>query len=328
MNKIQKAYVIKTPGGIETLAITEVELPKIGPLDILVKHTYIGLNFIDIEHRKGLIKNLQRDFIPGVEGVGVVVEVGTQVKEFKPGNRVAYGTARFGAYAEYNVVRQEHLVPVPDNIADQTAASFLTKGMTAHFLLRRTFFARPEHKILIHSAAGGVGHLMVRLAKHYGAEVIATIGTSEKMEFVRKQGASKIINYSQMPEFSQEVLNLTKGNGVNVVYDGIGASTFDESLKSLAPYGLMVSFGRASGTIPKIDINRLSLKSLFLTSPKLTHYKQNRLELILSAMEVFGLIDKKVFPSEPQKVYNFHDIPQAHRDIEGRKNIGCCVIKI
>jgi NADPH2:quinone reductase len=328
MNKTQKAYVIKSTGGVESLAISEVKIPKIGPFDVLVKHTYIGLNFIDIEARKGLIKNLQGEFIPGVEGVGVVVEVGNQVKEFKPGNRVAYGTARFGAYAEYNIVKQEHLVPVPDNITDQAAAAFLTKGMTAHFLLRRTFFARPEHKILIHSAAGGVGHLMVRLAKHYGAEVFATVGASEKVEFVRKQGASKIINYNQTLEFSQEIYNLTKGNGVNVVYDGIGASTFEESLKSLAPYGLMVSFGRVSGAIPKLDINKLSIKSLFLTSPKLTHYKQNRLELILSAMEVFGLIDKKIFPSEPQKVYNFQDIPQAHIDIEGRKNIGCSVVKL
>ncbi|MDF2965544.1 MAG: qorA [Rickettsiaceae bacterium] len=328
MVKTQKAYIIDSSGAVDKLKLIDIAIPKLGPQEVLIKHSFIGFNFIDIEYRKGLIKGLPEKFIPGIEAVGTVVEVGSQVKEFRKGARVAYGTARGGAYAEYNVVKQEHVIPIPNSITDQAAAAFLTKGMTAHLLLRRIFFLRSENKILIHAAASGVGHLLLLLAKHYDAEVIATVGSSEKAEFIRKLGASLIINYNQIPEFSQQVLSLTKNNGVNAVFDSIGASTFDESLKSLAPYGLMVCFGRASGPAPRLDINKLSSKSLFVTSPKLAHYKNNRLELILSAMEVFGLIDKKIWPSEPQKIYDFDQIAQAHLDHENRKNVGCSIIKI
>jgi NADPH2:quinone reductase len=260
-----------------------------------------------------------------MEAVGEIVETGKSIIEFKVGDRVAYGTAKSGAYARYSVIDANQVAPVPIEISNETVVTCLTKGMMSHALMRRTFYVRPNMWILIHAAAGGVGHIMTALAKEYGAKVIATVSSEEKVKFLSKYNPDYIINYKK-ENFAKKVMEITKGKGVAAVYDSVGDDVFLDSLSILQNFGIMISYGRSSGAVENFSIDMLSSKSLFLASPILSNYKKDRKELILSALEVFGLAHSSIIPSIPDHIYKFEEIPLAHKKIENRETKGSQIV--
>src|SRR5690606_31467383 len=266
------AIRIHEHGGPEVLRWEPVEVPAPGPGELRIRHTAVGLNFIDIYYRTGLYQPPGLPFTPGSEAAGVVEEVGEGVEGFKPGDRVAYGSASLGAYSEQRLVAADRVVHLPDNIDDATAAAMMLKGMTAQYLLRRTYRVEAGDTILIHAAAGGVGKIVCQWAKLLGARVIGTVGSDEKAEEVRQLGCDHVIVYSR-EDFVARVREITDGRGVDVVYDSVGADTFMKSLDCLRPLGMMVSFGQSSGKIPPFDVGILAQKGcLFLTRPTLFTY--------------------------------------------------------
>lgn len=321
-----KAAVIEEFGSPEVLKIKKISIddPKKG--EVQIKHTAIGLNYIDIYYRKGIYK-ADLPAILGFEACGIIEKIGPEVKGLKIGDRVAYATAPIGAYCEKRNVNANFLVSVPDEVTDLQAAAVIFKGMTAHFLLRRTFFIKPGMLVLIHAAAGGVGHFLVQMAKVYGATVIGTVGSKEKETIAKNLGCDFVINYKEK-DIAKTVMQITKGEGVHVVYDAVGKDTFLSSLDSLGLFGLMVSYGQASGDVPPFDIRRLTEKSLFITRPTLFRYKDDREELEMSAREVFQMLIKKVISDNIKQIYSFDDIVLAHKNLEMRKTIGTSVIKL
>ena len=239
------------------------------------------------------------------------------------GQRVAYGTALSGAYAEYSVIDADLVFPVPKEISNEQVVSCLTKGMTAHYLMRRTFYVKQDMWVLIHAAAGGVGHIMTALAKDYGAKVIAIVGSGEKAEFLRQFAPDHVIGYEN---FADKVLSITNGSGVSVVYDSVGEATLLDSIKSLANFGLVVSFGQSSGMIRNFPLRILAQKSSFLSCPRIRNYKKDRKELVMSALEVFGLAEQKIIPSSAQNIYKFEEIALAHQKIENRETFGSQIV--
>jgi NADPH2:quinone reductase len=280
---------------------------------------------MDYEYLRGSIKSKQPDITPGIEAVGIIEKVGADVDNFKKGQRVAYATILGGAFAECRCIKSKHLVPVHDTITDEAAALNLAKGMTAHFLMRRTFFLRHGMIMLIHGAASNVGKLMIAYAKANNIEVIATVGSDDKKDLVKKLGAGYVFNYNS-EHLTAEINQVTKKKGVHVVYDFIGGNLLKDSLKCLMPFGLLVSAGNASGISNPISPSILSKKSLFLASPRLHEYKKDRHELFLSAVEVYGLIEKQIFPATADKTYNFDEIPEAMDDIASRKSMSKVVL--
>jgi NADPH2:quinone reductase len=319
---LTRAFLVHQIGDYTSLKLEKIETPTLRKRDILIRNAAIGLNFFDIEYRRGSLRSPRMPFIPGMEGVGEIVEVGDSVPELKVGQRVAYGTALSGAYAEYSVIDADLAFPVPKEISNEQAVSCLTKGMTAHYLMRRTFYVKKDMWVLIHAAAGGVGHIMTALAKDYGAKVIA-ICSDEKAGFVQQFSPDHIINYEN---FAEKILEITDGNGVNVAYDSVGEATMLDSIKSIANFGLMVSFGQSSGIIKNFPIRALAQKSLFLACPRIRTYKRERKELVMSGLEVFGLAHTGVIPSSPQHIYSFEEIPTAHEKIETRQTYGSQII--
>jgi NADPH2:quinone reductase len=260
-------------------------------------------------------------FIDGQEAAGTVSEVGSDVKTLKPGDRVAY-TGVMGAYAEYAAVPADRLVRVPDKINDQQAAAAMLQGMTAHYLIYTTYPLKKGETALIHAAAGGVGLLLVQMAHNIGARVIGTVGSEEKAKLVRDAGADEVILYNTQ-DFEAETKRLTNGEGVHVVYDGVGQTTFEKGLNILRPRGYMVLFGGASGLVPPFDPMRLSQKgSLFLTRPSLPHYIASRDELEYRASDVLNMIAAGKLKLRIEHVYKLAEAQQAHRDLEGRKTTG------
>jgi len=260
------AVRIHETGGPEQLRWEEVEVGEPGPGEVLVRNTAVGLNFIDIYHRSGLYA-LPLPATLGMEGAGVVERVGAKVKEFARGDRVAYAQP-IGAYAEALLRPADRLVKIPPGITDQVAAAMMLKGLTAQYLLRRTYRVKEGDTILVHAAAGGVGQILCQWARHLGATVIGTVGSEEKVRVAKKAGCRQVVNTAR-ESFRERVREITKGLGVPVVYDGTGKDTFADSLGCLAPLGLMVSYGNASGPVPAVDIGILAQKgSLFLTRPR------------------------------------------------------------
>jgi NADPH2:quinone reductase len=319
---LTKAFLVHEIGDHTSLKLETVETPNLRKRDVLIRNAAIGLNFFDIEYRRGSLKSPKMPFIPGMEGIGEIVETGENVPELKVGQRVAYGTALSGAYAEYSVIDADLIFPVPKEISNEQVVSILTKGMTAHYLMRRTFYVKKDMWVLIHAAAGGVGHIMTALAKNYGAKVIAICG-NEKAGFIQQFSPDYVINYEN---FDEQVLEITGGRGVNVVYDSVGETTMLNSIKSIANFGLMVSFGQSSGIIKNFPLRMLAQKSLFLACPRIRTYKRDRKELVMSALEVFGLAHSGVIPSSPQHIYGFEDIPTAHVKIEKRETCGSQIV--
>jgi len=315
-----KAVRVHTPGDADVLRVEDVPepLPKAG--EAVVKLDAAGLNFIDVYYRTGLYKG-ELPFTPGFEGGGTVTAVGPGVTEVTVGDRVAY-TGVIGAYAQYAAVPAARLVTLPSGVTTKDGAAAMLQGMTAHYLVTSTYPLTPGDACLIHAAAGGVGLLLCQMARMRGAQVIATVSTDDKARLAREAGADEIIRYSTQ-DFEAEVKRLTGGKGVQVVYDGVGKTTFDKGLNCLAPRGMMVQFGQASGPVPAFDPAILNAKgSLFLTRPSLFHYISTREELMQRASEVLGWIRDRALTLRIGAEFALKDAAEAHRALEGRKTTG------
>jgi NADPH2:quinone reductase len=319
-----KAIQVRETGGPEALTLVDIPVPKPKPNEVVVEVSAAGINFIDIYFREGRYP-AALPFISGQEAGGVVSEVGAEVKSFKPGDRVAY-TGIMGAYAEYAAVPADRLVRVPEGITDQQAAAAMLQGMTAHYLVHDTYPLKEGETALIHAAAGGVGLLLVQMAKNIGARVLATTGTEDKAKLAREAGADEVILYSQQ-DFEAETKRLTNGKGVHVIYDGVGKTTFDEDLNILRPRGYLVLFGAASGAVPPFDLVKLSQKgSLYVTRPTLANYIASHEELQQRAAQVLNMITKGTVKLRIEHIYPLRDAQQAHRDLEARKTTGKLLI--
>jgi NADPH2:quinone reductase len=321
-----KARVIRIheTGGPEVLRWEEVEVERPGPGEVLLRQTAIGLNYIDTYHRTGLYP-LELPAVLGREAAGVVVEAGQGVALFKAGDRAAYALHP-GAYAETRLIRADRLVPLPATVDDRTAAAVMLKGLTAHYLLRRTHRVRPGETILIHAAAGGVGLIACQWAKHLGATVIGTVGTPRKAAMAREHGCDHPILYDQ-EDLVARVREITAGRGVGVVYDSVGRATFERSLDCLAPLGLLVSFGQSSGAVPPLSLGVLAQKgSLFLTRPTLATYIAERDDLLRASAELLDLVASGVLRVEVGQTYPLEDAARAHADLESRGTTGSSVL--
>ena len=282
---IVRAIVVNEFGGPEVLTPAEVDRPSPQPTQLLVEVAVSGVNFLDVYQRTGA-SPLQPGFVAGVEGVGVVVEVGAAVTEFHVGQRVGWLSGGQGTFADFTVVEADKAVAIPDEVGDETAAAVLMQGVTAHYLATDTYPIQPGDPVLVHAAAGGVGHLLTQIAKLRGGQVIGTVSTEAKAEAARAAGADHTISYD---DFANQVRDLTGGRGVAAAYDGVGATTFDGSLASLRPRGVLVVYGAASGPTPLLDIPRLNTGgSLYVTRPTVVHYTATPEELRRRTNDLFG----------------------------------------
>lgn len=318
------AIRIQEFGGADQLRWDEVDVPEPGPGQVRVRNTAIGLNYIDTYHRTGLYP-MALPLVLGSEGAGVVEAVGPKVKEFKVGDRVAYAQP-IGAYAEVLIRPVDRLVKIPAGIDDTTAAAMMLKGMTAWYLCRRTYKVKKGDTIVVHAAAGGVGQILCQWTKKLGATVIGTVGSEEKVALAKKAGCKHVIVASK-EKLSERVKAITKGKGVPVVYDGVGKDTFMDSLDCLAPLGLMVSFGNASGAVPPVNIGILAQKgSLFLTRPTLVNYTATREDLLTASKELFSVVKSGAVKIKVNQTYPLREAAQAHADLESRKTTGSTVL--
>ena len=315
---------IHQTGGPQVLRWEEIETAAPGPGEVLLRQTAVGLNYIDIYHRTGLYP-LELPAVLGREAAGVVEQVGSGVKGLEPGDRVAYALVP-GSYAEARVIPAERLVPLPESIDERTAAAVMLKGLTAHYLLRRTHRVQAGETILIHAAAGGVGLIACQWAKHIGATVIGTVGTAEKAELARAHGCDHAILYDS-EDLVTRVREITDGRGVPVVYDSVGQDTFDRSLDCLAPLGLLAAFGQSSGPVPPLNLGVLAKKgSLFVTRPTLATYIAATEDLQGAAGELFEVITSGAVKVEIRQTYPLAETERAHRDLESRKTTGSTVL--
>jgi len=311
-------------GGAEKMRWEMVEVGDPGPGQVRVRSTAVGLNFVDIYQRNGLYP-MQLPFTLGSEGAGVIEAVGPKVKDLKVGDRVAYSSP-LGAYAEVLLRPADRLVKVPAGVEDQTAAAMMLKGLTAQYLIRRTYRVKKGDTIVMHAAAGGVGQILCQWAKHLGATVIGTVGSDEKVDLAKKAGCKHVIVLAR-EKFSERVKEITKGKGVPVVYDGIGKDTFMDSLDCLQPMGLMASFGNASGAVTAFNPGILAQKgSLFLTRPTLVHYTASRDDLVKAARELFAVVKSGAVKIRVNQTYALRDAAQAQNDLEARKTTGSTVL--
>lgn len=325
---MSKAIQVFETGGSERLKWKDVEVASPGDGDVLIKHTAVGLNYIDVYFRTGIYPPPTLPFTPGLEGAGVVEAAGANVSELKVGDRVAYAALPLGAYAEQRVMPADKVVKLPDGVTNQTAAAMMLKGMTAQYLLRSTYRVKAGETILFHAAAGGVGLIACQWAKHLGVNVIGTVGSAEKAELAKQNGCAHTINYNE-EDVVQRVKDLTDGAGVPVVYDSVGKSTFLKSLDCLSPLGMLVSFGQSSGKVEPLDIGVLSAKgSLFLTRPTLMTYTAKRDDMVNSANELFDVVASGAVRINVKQTYALADAKQAHDDLEGRKTTGSTLLLV
>lgn len=321
-----KAIQIQRTGGPEVMALVDLPVPFPGPGEVLVKVRISGVNFIDIYYREGRYKT-SLPFVDGQEGAGVVEQIGAGVKEFHPGDAVAWFNV-LGSYAEYVVVPAEKLVKVPAGLDIKLAAAAILQGMTAHYLSYTTYPLKSGDTTLIHAAAGGVGLLLTQMAAQAGARVIATVSTLEKEKLAREAGAAEVIRYTEV-DFEAEARRLTNGRGVDVVYDSVGMTTFEKSLNCLRPRGLMVLYGASSGAVPPFDPIELVKKgSLFITRPKLEDYIATRDQMLSRAEDVLGAVGAGKLKVRVQHVYPLAEAANAHRDLEARKTTGKLILEM
>jgi NADPH2:quinone reductase len=320
-----KAVVADPLGGPENLKYVDLPQPEPADGEVVVKLEAIGVNFIDVYFRTGLYKAPESPVRLGNEGAGTVAAVGKQEK-WKVGQRVAYAMSR-GSYAEYAVVPQQMLVPLPDSVSFQDAAAIMLQGMTAHYLTHSTYPLKSSDTCVVHAAAGGVGLLLVQIAKICGATVIGTVSTEEKARLVQSHGADHVIQYTKT-DFAEEVKRIAGPNRVDVVYDSVGAATFHKSLECLRPRGMMVSFGQSSGPVGPIDPLILNQRgSLFLTRPSLAHYVSDPEELRWRSSDLFQWVAEGRLEVRVHHNYNRADAEAAHRDLEARKTTGKLLLK-
>jgi len=321
-----KAVQVSQTGGPEVLTLVELPVPEPGATEALVQIKTAGVNFIDVYFREGRYQ-APLPFIIGQEAAGVVVGVGADVRTLQLGDRVAY-TGVMGSYAEYASVPADRLIKIPETIEFETAAAAMLQGMTAHYLSHSTYPINDGDSVLIHAAAGGVGLLLVQMAKQRGARVIATAGSEEKAALAREAGADDVIVYTTQ-DFETETRRLTDGQGVHVVYDGVGKATFASDLKVLRPRGYLVLFGGASGAVPPFDLLELTKNgSLFVTRPSLQHYMASRAELEQRANDVLQMIANGNLKLRIHQKYSLEDAAQGHRDLEARRTAGKLLIEI
>jgi NADPH2:quinone reductase len=320
-----KAIIIKKPGGPEVLELTDIKLASPGPDQIKVKNIAIGLNYIDTYHRSGLYPVPLPSGI-GLEGAGLITQIGSNVSELSVGDNVVYAGGSPSAYAEERILPAQIAVKIPDGISHKVAACIMTKGLTTHYLLCKTYKLSSNDTVLFHAAAGGVGQVFSQWAKGIGCKLIGTVGSDEKIDIAKENGCSHVINYTKQ-DFVKEVKNFTKGIGVSVVYDGVGKNTFQGSVECLKPKGTMVSFGNASGPLDPLNVPKdIQSKSLFFTRPTMKDYYSTRDEVVEGAKKLFeqikfGKIKIKIF-----KEYNLADAEQAHLDLESRKINGPAIL--
>ena len=320
-----KAIKIKKPGGPEILELEDITLRKPVKDEVLIEHVAIGLNYIDTYHRSGLYPLIFPSGL-GMEASGIIKEIGPDVSNFSIGDRVAYASVPLGAYSSHRIFKSKSLVKVPNEIDLTLAATLMTKGLTTFYLLHKTYPVSSGETILFHAAAGGVGQIFCQWAKSLGCKVIGTVGSDEKVDLAKKNGCDEVINYSE-EDFSKKVMELTDGNGLSVVYDGVGKSTFEKSVKCLKTRGMMISFGNASGALEPVDVPKtLQPKGLFFVRPSMQQYLHTREELDEASKTLFEKISSKKVKVEIFKKYKLDDVTQAHIDLESRKIIGPAVI--
>ena len=316
---------IEKTGGPEVLKIETIELGKTGPEEVLIEQKAIGLNFIDTYHRSGLYP-LELPSGIGAEGSGIIKKIGSKVKDFSIGDRVAYAGVPLGAYSSERNYPTKNLVKIPEEVDFNIAATLMTKGLTAYYLLYKTYPISSNETLLFHAAAGGVGQIFCQWAKSLGCKVIGTVGSDEKIDIAKKNGCDFVINYSK-EDFPKKVLELTKGKGVPVVYDGVGKNTFEGSIECLKMRGMMVSFGNSSGPVANIDVKKMiQPKSLYFTRPTMWHYLGTKNELQEGADKLFENIKMGKIKVEIFKKYKLEEVVQAHKDLEERKIIGPAII--
>lgn len=315
-----KAIRIYETGGPEVLKFEELPIPSPGEGEVLVKIEAAGVNFIDIYHRTGIYP-MEHPFTPGLEAAGIVEAMGENTSLFRVGDRVAYGLS-LGAYAEYALVPEEKLVPIPESLSMDKTAAVMLQGMTAHYLAFSAYPLKQGETTLIHAAAGGVGLLLVQMAKRAGATVIGTVSTEEKAQLARNAGADHIIFYNES-DFESETQRITDGKGVDVVYDSVGIATFDKSLNVLRPRGYMVLFGQSSGVVPPFNLGLLNQKgSLFITRPSLFHYTANRDDLLWRARDVFAWLEDGSLSLRIDRILPLAEAAQAQTLLAARKTAG------
>ncbi len=320
-----KAVKIKKAGGTEVLEIEDITLRKPVKNEVIIEHVAIGLNYIDTYHRSGLYPLIYPSGL-GMEASGVIKEVGSDVTNFSVGDKVAYASVPLGAYSTHRIFKTNSLVKVPDEIDLTLAATLMTKGLTTFYLLYKTYPVSSGQTILFHAAAGGVGQIFCQWAKSLGVKVIGTVGSDEKIKIAKQNGCDEVINYSK-DDFAKKVMELTNGKGVPVVYDGVGKSTFENSVKCLETRGMMISFGNASGALDPINVPKsLQPKGLFFVRPSMGQYLHSREELDEASKTLFEKVGSGKVKVEIFKKYKLDDIKQAHIDIESRKIIGPAVI--
>ena len=321
-----KVVSIKKFGGPEVLEVENIEIRKPKSKEVLIKNLSIGLNFIDTYHRTGLYPIPLPSGI-GLEACGEIEEVGSDVSLFKIGDRVTHASMPIGAYAEKQIMPEDKLVLVPDGVSSEVASCITLKGITAEYLLHRAYPLKKGDKVLYHAAAGGLGQILCPWANAIGAEVIGTVGSKEKEEIAKKNGCHYVINYTDK-NFVEEVEKIVGKNGIDVVYDGVGAKTFEGSIEVLKIRGMMVAFGNASGYVDTIDVKKhINSKGWFFTRSSIAHYTSEREELLESEKKVFDAVLSGKFKKKKKKKYSLEEVKQAHEDLEGRLLTGPAVIK-
>ena len=320
-----KAVEILKNGGPEVLELKDITLNKPDADEVTIEHKAIGLNYIDTYHRSGLYP-LKLPSRIGAEGAGVITHLGSNIKNFKVGDKVSYAGMPLGAYSTHRNYPTKNLVKVPDNIDLEIAATLMTKGLTTFYLLHKTYPVKSGQTILFHAAAGGVGQIFGQWAKSLGCAVIGTVGTDEKIEKAKSYGYDHVINYNK-DKFSKKVLEITDGKGVPVVYDGVGKNTLEGSLECLSVRGMMVSFGNASGPLADINVPKsLQPKGLYFIRPSMQQYLSTREEINEGSKILFEKIKSGKVKIEIFKKYKLEDVVQAHKDLESRKILGPAVI--
>ena len=320
-----RAVIIEKTGEPEVLKLKTINLEKPSPEEVTIEHKAIGLNFIDIYHRSGLYPIELPSGIGG-EASGVIKRIGLKVKNFSVGDKVAYAGVPLGSYSTERNYPTKNLVKIPEGINFDVAATLMTKGLTSFYLLFKTYAVSSNETILFHAAAGGVGQIFCQWAKSLNCKVIGTVGSDEKISLAKKNGCDFIINYSK-DDFAKRVLEITKGKGVSVVYDGVGKNTFHKSIECLKTRGMMISFGNASGSLENIDVRKsIQPKGLYFTRPAMGHYLSTNYEMQEGADKLFKNISLGKIKIEIFKKYRLDEVVQAHKDLESRKIIGPAII--
>ncbi len=320
-----KAVSISKNGGPEVLELKDIKLEEPKSDEVLIKNKAIGLNYIDTYHRSGLYP-VELPSNIGIEGAGIIEKIGPNEKNFKVGDKVAYASMPIGSYATHRIFPTKKLIKVPDEIELENVVTLMTKGFTVFYLLHKTYPVKSGETLLFHAAAGGVGQIFCQWAKSLGCTVIGTVGSDEKIEIAKANGCDYAINYSK-ENFAEKVKEITKGEGVPVVYDGVGKKTFDKSIECLKVRGMMVSFGNASGPLDPCNVTKsLAPKGLYLTRPSIAHYTSTRKELDEAARKVFEMFITKKFKLNIYKKYSLNEIVKAHQDLEARKILGPAII--